>query len=63
MLAQSIPDPLVLIMWPCKRKLVEQQSKHAILAQQNGFGRAILQMMLRLVKGIAKPNTYGSLAR
>jgi hypothetical protein len=59
MLAQSIPAPLVLIIWPCKRKLVEEQSKHAILAQQNGFGPAILHMMLRLVKGIAKPNTCG----
>jgi hypothetical protein len=25
-------------MWPNKRKLDEEKSKHASLAQQNGFG-------------------------
>jgi hypothetical protein len=45
-------------MWPCKRKLDQEKSKHATLAQQSGFGRAFLHRMLRLVKGMAKPNTY-----
>jgi len=45
-------------MWPCKRKLDEEKSKHAGLVQQNGFGPAFLHRMLRLVKGCAaKPNT------
>jgi hypothetical protein len=35
-----------------------------VFAEQNGFGPAFLhRMMLRLVKGIAKPNTGCSLAR
>jgi hypothetical protein len=33
--------------------LDEEKSEHASLAQQNGFGAAILHK-----KGIAKPNTY-----
>jgi len=49
--------PLVLSMWLYKRKLSEEKSKHASLAQQNGFGPAFLHRMLRLVKGTAKPNT------
>jgi hypothetical protein len=44
-------------MWLCKRKLSEEKSKHASLAQQNGFSPAFLHTMLRLVKGTAKPNT------
>jgi hypothetical protein len=31
---------LVLSMWPSKRKLDQEKSKHAGLAQQNGFGPA-----------------------
>jgi hypothetical protein len=38
-------------------KLDEEKSKHASLAQQNGFGPAFLYSLLRLVKGIAKPHT------
>jgi hypothetical protein len=38
-------------------KLEEEKSKHASLAQQNGFGPAFLYNLLRLVKGTAKPNT------
>jgi hypothetical protein len=49
--------PAVLSMWPSKRKLVEEKSKHASLAQQNGFGPAFFHRMLRLVKGTAEPNT------
>jgi len=37
--------------------LDEEKSKHAGLAQQNGFGPAFLDRMLRRVIGIAKPNT------
>jgi hypothetical protein len=40
-------------MWLCKRKLDEEKSKHAGLAQKIGFGLAVLH---RLVRGIAKPN-------
>ncbi len=29
--------PLVLSIWPCQRKLDEEESKHAGLAHQNGF--------------------------
>jgi hypothetical protein len=43
-------------MWPFKRNLGEGKSKHPGLAQQNGFDPAFLHMMLRLVKGTAKPN-------
>jgi hypothetical protein len=32
--------PLVHSMWPSKTKLDEEKSKHAGLAQQNGFGPA-----------------------
>ncbi len=50
--------PPVLNMWPCKSKLDEEKSKHAGLAQQNGFGWAFLHSLLRLVKGTAKLNTW-----
>ncbi len=50
--------PPVLSMWPCKSKLDEEKSKHVDLAQQNGFGPAFLYSLLRLVKGIAKLNTW-----
>jgi hypothetical protein len=45
-------------MWPSKRKLDEEKSKHASLAQQNSFGPEFFQGMLRLVKGTAKPSTH-----
>jgi hypothetical protein len=32
--------PPVLSVWPNKRKLDEEKSKHAGLVQQNGFGPA-----------------------
>jgi hypothetical protein len=38
-------------MWPCKRELDEEKSKHIGLAQTNGFRPALLQRMLRLVNG------------
>jgi hypothetical protein len=44
-------------MWLYERKLSEEKSKHASLAQQNGFGPEFLHAMLRLVKGTAKPDT------
>jgi hypothetical protein len=37
--------------------LDEETSKHASLAQQNGFGPEFSHNLLMLVKGIAKPNT------
>jgi hypothetical protein len=37
--------------------LDEEKTKHAGLAQQNGFGPALLHRMLRLAKYIAMPNT------
>jgi len=37
--------------------LDEEKSKRVGLAQQNGFGPALLHRMLRLAKGTAKPNT------
>jgi hypothetical protein len=40
-----------------KQLLEEEKSKHASLAQQNGFDPAFLHRMLRLAKGTAKPNT------
>jgi hypothetical protein len=43
-------------MWPCKRKLDEEKSKYASLAQQNGFSSAFFNQMQRLVKGTTKPN-------
>jgi hypothetical protein len=43
-------------MSPCKLKLDEEKSKHAILAQQNGFGSTFLHYLVRLVKGTANPN-------
>jgi len=36
--------------------LDEEKSKHASLAQHNGFGLTFLHRMLRLAKGTAKPN-------
>jgi hypothetical protein len=33
--------PMVFSMWPWKRKLDKEKSKHAGLAQQNGFGPAL----------------------
>ncbi len=48
----------MLSMWPYKLKLDDEKSKHAGLAQQNGFGPAFLHSLLGLVKGIAKPNIY-----
>jgi len=38
--------------------LDEEKSKHASLAQQNGFGPAFLPRMLRLAKDTAEPSTY-----
>jgi len=46
----------VLSILPCKLKSDEKKSKHAGLAQQNGFGPAFLHTLLRLVKGTANPN-------
>jgi hypothetical protein len=43
-------------MWPSKRKLGEENSKHAGLALQNGFGPASFHRMLRLLEGTAEPN-------
>jgi hypothetical protein len=37
--------------------LDEEKSKHAGLAQQNGFGPAFLHSLLSLVKGTTNPNT------
>jgi hypothetical protein len=37
--------------------LDEEKSKHAGLAEQNGFGQAFFHSLLRLVKRTAKPNT------
>ncbi len=50
--------PPVLSMWPCNLKLDAKKSKHAGLAQQNGFGPIFLHSLLRLVKGTTKPSTY-----
>jgi hypothetical protein len=48
--------PALLNMWPGKRKLNEEKSKHAGLAQQIGFSPAFFhRMLLRLRKGIAMP--------
>jgi hypothetical protein len=38
-------------------KLDAEKSKHASLAQQNGFGPAFLHSLLRFVKGTAKPKS------
>jgi hypothetical protein len=35
--------PLLLSMWPCKKKLDEEKARPASLAQQNGFSPALLQ--------------------
>jgi hypothetical protein len=37
--------------------LDEEKSNHAGLAQQIGFGPAVLHGLLNLVEGTAKPNT------
>jgi hypothetical protein len=45
----------VLGIWPSKRKLNEENSKHGRSAQQNGFGPTFShRMLLRLVKGSAE---------
>jgi hypothetical protein len=49
--------PPVLSMRPNKRKLEEEKSQHASLAEQNAFGPTFSHRMLRLVKGTAEPNT------
>jgi hypothetical protein len=49
--------PSVLGMWPCKLEMDEKKSKHAGLAQQNGFDPAFLHSLLRPVQDTAKPNT------
>jgi hypothetical protein len=45
-------------MWPNKRKFDEKKSKHAQLAQQNGFCPTFLHKVLKLVKGTTKFNNY-----
>jgi hypothetical protein len=48
--------PPVLGIWPSKRKLNEENSKHGSSPQQNGFGPTFShRMLLRLVKGTAEP--------
>jgi hypothetical protein len=47
--------PPVHSMWPSKTKLDEEKSKHAGLAQHNGFGWPC--RILSTVKGTAEPNT------
>ncbi len=42
---------MVLSMWPCKRKLHEEKSKHAGLAQQNSFGPAFFAEDTGAAKG------------
>jgi hypothetical protein len=37
-------------MWPSKLKLDEEKLKHAGLAQQNGFGPTVLDILLRVAK-------------
>jgi hypothetical protein len=44
-------------MWPSKRKLDQETSKHIGLAQQNGSSLAFFQRVVRQVKGPAEPNT------
>ncbi len=51
---RAAPPPPGLRMCPSERKLDEEKSKHAGLAQQNGFGPAFFHRMLRLVKGTAE---------
>ncbi len=48
-------SPVILSMWPWILKLGEEKSKHAGLAQQNGFSPAFLHSLLRLVKGSCAP--------
>ncbi len=55
--------PPVLSMRPNKRKLDEEKSQHASLAEQNAFGPTFSHRMLRLVKGTAEPNTCCQMAR
>ncbi len=52
-----------LHLWIVQQILDEEKSKHAGLAQQSSFCPAFLLRILRLAKGIAKPNTYCWLAR
>jgi hypothetical protein len=44
-------------MSACKLKLDEEKTKHAALAQQNGFGPTFLHSLLRLLKDLAKSST------
>ncbi len=50
--------PAVLSMWSCKLKLDDEKSKHAYLAQQNGFGPAFQHNLLRVVTCTAKQNIW-----
>jgi hypothetical protein len=43
-------------MWPSKRNLTEDKSKHAGLVQQNDIEPAFFHRMLILVKGTAETN-------
>jgi hypothetical protein len=45
-------------MWPNRIELDEEKSKHAVLAQQNGFGPAFFHGMLIMVNGTVQPNKY-----
>ncbi len=49
---------MVLSMWPNRIELDEEKSKHAVLAQQNGFGPAFFHGMLIMVNGTVQPNKY-----
>jgi hypothetical protein len=42
---------------PALNWMKKTQNTHCGLAQQNGFGPAFFHRMLRLVKGMAEPNT------
>jgi hypothetical protein len=50
--------PLMFSMWPCKSKLDQEKSKCVGLVQQNGFGPTFLHILLKLVQGITKFNSY-----
>ncbi len=56
---------VMLGMWTCKLKLDEKKSKHAGLAQQNGFGQNSFDALLfaEAGKGTAKSKTCSWLAR
>ncbi len=47
----------MLRMWPTKKKLDEEASKYAGLAPKTGYGPTYFHVMVRLVKGIEKPDT------